>query len=50
MFAVVNLRCRPGEKQKPPCSLAEARQLLGLAPPDLGKVDINAEEKKYKIG
>ncbi|MDR1899782.1 MAG: HAMP domain-containing protein [Treponema sp.] len=49
LFAVVNIRVRPGKVQPPPASLAELRQLLGLTAPDLGKVDMDEEEKKYKI-
>jgi adenylate cyclase len=45
MFAVVNMKGRPG-----PRDLAEVRSMLGIAPPDLGAVDVNSEEKKYKIG
>ncbi|MDR1419733.1 MAG: adenylate/guanylate cyclase domain-containing protein [Treponema sp.] len=45
MFAVVNLKKAPG-----PRTLAEVRELLGIEPPDISKVDTNAEEKKYKIG
>ena len=33
-----------------PRTLAEVRELLGITPPDTEKIDINAEEKKYKIG
>jgi adenylate cyclase len=45
MFAVVNLKKEPG-----PQTLAQVRELLGIEPPDISKVDTNAEEKKYKIG
>jgi adenylate cyclase len=46
IFAVVNhVSVTSG-----PRTLAEVRQLLGIKPPDMSKVDINAEEKKYKIG
>ncbi|MCL2442536.1 MAG: HAMP domain-containing protein [Treponema sp.] len=44
MFAVVNLKGAKG-----PQTLAEVRTLLDIAPPDISKVDTNAEEKKYKI-
>ncbi|MCL2801231.1 MAG: HAMP domain-containing protein [Treponema sp.] len=44
MFAVVNLKDAAG-----PQTLAEVRKLLGIDPPDVSKVDTNAEEKKYKI-
>jgi adenylate cyclase len=46
IFAVVNFA---GEV-KGPQSLDEVRSLLGIDPPDLDKVDVNADEKKYKIG
>ena len=46
VFAVVNVA---GVKSGPR-TLAELRQLLGLEAPDLSKVNINADEKKYKIG
>jgi len=46
IFAVVNhIGLSTGPK-----TLAAVRQLLGIEPPDIAKVDINAEEKKYKIG
>jgi adenylate cyclase len=46
VFAVVNLL----ETDLPgPRTLAELRELLGIAPPDLSKVDVDAEEKKYKL-
>jgi len=46
LFAVVNhVSVTSG-----PRTLAEVRELLGIQPPDVSKVDINAEEKKYKIG
>jgi adenylate cyclase len=46
IFAVVNFA---GEV-KGPQSLHEVRSLLGIEAPDLDKVDVNADEKKYKIG
>jgi adenylate cyclase len=46
IFAVVNFA---GEVRGPQ-SLDEVRSLLGIEPPDLEKVDVNADEKKYKIG
>jgi adenylate cyclase len=49
LFAVVNFRARRGSPQPGPVSLRELRQLLGLTPPDLNKVDMDEEEKKYKI-
>jgi len=46
IFAVVNhISVTSGPK-----TLAEVRELLGITPPDVSKVDMNAEEKKYKIG
>jgi adenylate cyclase len=51
MFAVVNMKiARSGFEQPKPETLAEVRAMLGIETPDLGKVDTNAEEKKYKIG
>jgi adenylate cyclase len=49
MFAVVNLRAPVGKEQPSPKTLGEVRKLLGIATPDLSKVDTDAEEKKYKI-
>jgi adenylate cyclase len=46
IFAVVNFM---GES-KGPQTMDEVRGLLGIAPPELEKVDVNADEKKYKIG
>jgi len=46
IFAVVNFL---GE-HKGPQTLNEVRNLLGIEPPDMEKVDVNADEKKYKIG
>lgn len=45
MFAVVNAVGAPG-----PQTLQQVRDLLHIPTPDLGNVDVNAEEKKYKIG
>jgi adenylate cyclase len=50
MFAVINMRRKPGEKQSKPDTLAAVRKLLGIPAPDLSAVDINRKEKKYKIG
>ena len=50
MFAVVNILSRPGTEQPRPYTLAEVREALNIEPPDINKVDTNAEEKKYKIG
>jgi adenylate cyclase len=50
MFAVVNIKeKKPGVAQPRPVNLREVRKLFGLGEPDLGKVDTNAEEKKYKF-
>jgi len=46
IFAVVNFMGEP----KGPQTIDEVRDLLGIAPVDLEKVDVNADEKKYKIG
>jgi adenylate cyclase len=48
MFAVINLRETGGAVRKP-ATLAELRQILGIPAPDMGKVNVNAEEQKYKI-
>jgi adenylate cyclase len=48
MFAVVNFRPVQGVVPEP-SSLTELRQHLGIPAPDLDKVDVNAEEKKYKF-
>jgi adenylate cyclase len=45
IFAVVNLIGVNGPK-----TLADVRRSLGIKPPDISKVNVNAEEKKYKIG
>jgi len=46
LFAVVNhVSVTSG-----PRTLAQVRELLGIKPPEMSKVDINADEKKYKIG
>ena len=46
IFAVINL----SGIDKGPQTLADVRRLLGIEPPDITAVDINAHEKKYKIG
>jgi adenylate cyclase len=46
IFAVVN----SVKIDKGPRTLAEVRKLLGIEAPDISKVDVNADEKKYKIG
>jgi adenylate cyclase len=46
IFAVVNhVSVSSGPK-----TLNEVRRLLGINPPDMSKVNLDAEEKKYKIG
>jgi adenylate cyclase len=45
MFAVVNFAAAA----EGPRTLAEVRSLLGIPAPDISKVDLDAEEKKYKI-
>ena len=52
MFAVVNMPDEndiPGAGAKGPKSLAQIRQVLGIPTPDFAKVDLNEDEKKYKI-
>ncbi|MCL2230426.1 MAG: HAMP domain-containing protein [Treponema sp.] len=46
IFAVVG----PVGTSKGPQTLAAVRKLLGIETPDLEKTDVNADEKKYKIG
>jgi adenylate cyclase len=46
LFAVINFA---GE-EKGPQSIEDVRGLLGLEEPVLELVDVNADEKKYKIG
>jgi adenylate cyclase len=50
MFAVINLKAPEGTEQKKPVSLSELRRILGIKVSDISKVDVNAEEQKYKIG
>jgi adenylate cyclase len=51
LFAVIGLKDETPETGiGGPKTLAELRELLGIEPPDLGKVDTGSEEKKYKIG
>jgi adenylate cyclase len=50
LFAVVNLRvAKDGAEQPPPGTLAELREMLDIETPDLGAVDVNVEDLKYKI-
>ena len=46
IFAVVGA----ANAEKGPKTLEAVRKLLGIETPDLGKTDLNADEKKYKIG
>jgi adenylate cyclase len=46
IFAVVN----SVKSGKSPKTLAEVRKLLGIEAPDISKVNVNTDEKKYKIG
>jgi adenylate cyclase len=48
MFAVINFR-NNGEPPKGPATLPELRRLLDSPAPDMDKVNVNAEEQKYKI-
>jgi adenylate cyclase len=50
MFAVVNCRASEGETQEDPVTLAQVRKMLDIDAVDVSKVNINKEEKKYKIG
>ncbi len=52
MYAVVNIQDAddiPGAGRNGPKSLAEIRTLLGKETPDLAKVNLDDDEKKYKI-
>ena len=52
MYAVINMpdvTDIPGAGKNGPKSMNEVRTLLGLPTPDFAKVDLDAEEKKYKI-
>jgi adenylate cyclase len=46
IFAVVNHR----GVARGPRTLAQVREMLGIEAPDITKVDVNADEKKYNIG
>ncbi len=54
LFAVVNIH-EPYSKGIPlagksgPKTLADVRAMLGITPPDMKKVDLNEDEKKYSI-
>jgi adenylate cyclase len=50
LFAVINLKVnKPGMQQPTPHTLAELREMLGLSAPNLAALNLNEEEKKYKI-
>ena len=52
MFAVINMPEEtgiPGAGEKGPKTLAQIRAKLGIPTPDLNKVDVNEDEKKYNI-
>jgi adenylate cyclase len=51
MYAVINLRADPGEKQKRPVNLTEVRTMLGLGAPNLKKLilDMETEERKHTL-
>ena len=52
MFAVINMPKEtniPGAGEKGPVSLAQVREILGIAAPNLEEVNVNEDEKKYKI-
>jgi len=46
IFAVINFMGEP----KGPQTIEDVRGLLGISSVDIKKVDVNADEKKYKIG
>ncbi|MDR2964529.1 MAG: adenylate/guanylate cyclase domain-containing protein [Treponema sp.] len=46
IFAVVNFK----DIDSGPKTLSDVRKLLGIQTPDNSKVNVNADEKKYKIG
>ncbi len=53
MFAVVNMPNETGIQgagEKGPKTLSQIRQVLGIPTPDFAKVNVNEDEKKYKIG
>lgn len=52
MYAVVNMPHAtdiPGAGPNGPKTMAEVRQMLGIPTPDYAKVNLDEEEKKYKI-
>jgi adenylate cyclase len=46
IFAVINII----GSEKGPKTITDVRRLLGIEAPEITKVDVNADEKKYKIG
>jgi len=46
IFAVINFT----GNSKGPQNIRDVRKMLGLETPEITKVDVNADEKKYKIG
>ncbi|GHV76374.1 adenylate/guanylate cyclase domain-containing protein [Spirochaetia bacterium] len=48
LFAVINLRAKPGEKQKRPVNLTEVRTMLGLRAPDLKRLILQMEADERK--
>ena len=52
VFALINMPNEtniPGAGLKGPKNLAQIRKVLGIPTPDFSKVDVNEDEKKYKI-
>ncbi len=52
MYAVINMPYAddiPGAGKNGPKTMAEVRELLGIDAPDLGAVNLDEDEKKYKI-
>jgi len=52
MFAVINMPHEqgiPGAGEKGPSNLNQIRKVLGIPIPDFAKVNLNEDEKKYKI-
>jgi hypothetical protein len=45
-----HLKSPAGTPQARSATLAEVRLMLGIEAPDLSNVNMDAEEKKYKIG
>jgi len=52
VFALINMpneKGIPGAGVKGPKNLSQIRKVLGIPTPDFSKVDVNEDEKKYKI-